>query len=332
MSDEPDVLKSSNEVDLSKNPRVPHLIEMMRSISKATDPDNAYEVFTSTMTKVFPSIAFLTLSTSGLESGQFRLLQQVDHAGKVHVHRPVLGDSVLREPVRSGGFIGQMIARQRPQLFHGVDVPQDSALGDSLAPYHSVMAAPIFQEGDITHWAILMDRRKESFTVEQLEHFVLRANLIGSMLLTITTAQDLRHAVDLNKREIERIASIQRALLPSAPPEIPGVEIDISYETFDQAGGDIYVVREICSEDEGPAPVGCWSVVVGDVSGHGPAATVIMGIVDALLMSYPHADYSPSPVLEYLNERLCEKRIEGSFVTAIVGVPTFLILLKARRR
>ncbi|MCZ6691876.1 MAG: PP2C family protein-serine/threonine phosphatase [Planctomycetota bacterium] len=320
MNGEPDFLKSSNEVDLSRNPRVPHLIEMMRSVSKATDPDEAYEIFASTMRKVFPSIALITLSTSGLEPGQFRLLQQVDHLGEIQVHRPVLGDSVLQEPVRSGGFLGQMIARQRPQLFHGVDVPQDPAMGEFLAPYHSVMAAPIYLEGDVTHWGVLLDRRKESFSEEQLEHFVLRVNLMGSTLQTIMTAQDLRHAVDLNKTEIERIASIQRALLPSSPPEIPGVEIDISYETFDQAGGDIYVVREICSEEEGPAPVGCWSVVVGDVSGHGPAATVIMGIVDALLISYPHADWSPSPVLEYLNERLCEKRIEGSFVTAIVGV------------
>ena len=44
---------------------------------------------------------------------------------------------------------------------------------------------------------------------------------------------------------VERIAGIQRALLPDPLPEIPGLNINASYKTFDQAGGDMYALRPL---------------------------------------------------------------------------------------
>ena len=168
---------------------------------------------------------------------------------------------------------------------------------------------------------MVLDERPDAFDGGLLEDLVVWENLIEAMLQNIKTTEELRQAVDYNRKQVERMATIQRALLPAAPTDVPGLEIDVSYETFDHAGGDMYSIQKLGSDARGEGVEDqLWSILVGDVSGHGPAAAVVMAIVDSLLGSCPREIRGPARVLGYLNEKLCEKRIEGSFVTAVMGV------------
>ena len=118
--------------------------------------------------------------------------------------------------------------------------------------------------------------------------------------------------------EVDRIASIQRALLPAELPQVNGLDMVVSYETFDRAGGDMYAfIRE---GDEPHAPIG---VLIADVSGHGPAAAVVMALLRGALWSLPDRAavlQRPSLALAYLNQQLCDTPIEASFVTAFMAV------------
>ena len=85
-------------------------------------------------------------------------------------------------------------------------------------------------------------------------------------------------------REIERMADIQRALLPTENLVVPGVNLAVHYLAFDRVGGDVYDIQEIGS---GPSRTSRqrdkWSFFVGDVSGRGPATAMLMSAVLALL-------------------------------------------------
>jgi serine phosphatase RsbU (regulator of sigma subunit) len=98
--------------------------------------------------------------------------------------------------------------------------------------------------------------------------------------------------------ELEVAAGLQMSILPN-DPQVPGLEIAAHMEPATQVGGDYYDV--IPTED------GCW-MAIGDVSGHGLGAGVIMlmlqSSIAALVRSDP--DASPSRIECLVNDVLFE--------------------------
>jgi serine phosphatase RsbU (regulator of sigma subunit) len=134
--------------------------------------------------------------------------------------------------------------------------------------------------------------------------------------------EQLKEATERIRAEVEHIAAIQRALLPLKLPIIAGLEIAASYETFDQAGGDLYDFISISAPSGSSTgnPSGPWGILVADASGHGPAAAVLTAMVNTLLRSYPGTPKGPAEVLSHLNRHLSAKSLESSFVTAFFGI------------
>jgi sigma-B regulation protein RsbU (phosphoserine phosphatase) len=94
----------------------------------------------------------------------------------------------------------------------------------------------------------------------------------------------------------------------------------VSYETCERAGGDMYAIQPPPAppvQAEAKAPE--WGIVVADASGHGPAAAVMMAVMDSLLSVCPNRIEGPAAILTFLNEHLSLRDIEHSFITALVA-------------
>jgi sigma-B regulation protein RsbU (phosphoserine phosphatase) len=189
------------------------------------------------------------------------------------------------------------------------------------------MAIPLYDNGEPLNWAISLLKAADGFSMEELEESVLRSNLGGTMVKNAVITRKLRDAHAAIRHEVEQIAGIQRALLPASVPEIPGLGIGVHYETFDQAGGDMYALRPLRPIKGGSLieadccdPCGPWGVLIADVSGHGPAAAVVMAMMRAIFDAYPREPAGPAEVLEHANRHLFAKRIEQRFVTALFAV------------
>jgi sigma-B regulation protein RsbU (phosphoserine phosphatase) len=117
-------------------------------------------------------------------------------------------------------------------------------------------------------------------------------------------------------REARQVGQLQRALLPASVSRIAGLEIATSYEPTGRAGGDSYDLFRL-DPDRGDA---CrWCILIGDASGHGLAAAVVMAIVQAVLHAHPAGAAGPAALLRHANRQLCDKQI-GGFFTAFLGV------------
>src|SRR5262249_49190765 len=116
--------------------------------------------------------------------------------------------------------------------------------------------------------------------------------------------------------------AIQKGMLPRPMPDIPGVRLAASYETFDRAGGDYYDLIPLGSQASGVQhdPYGPWGVLIADASGHGPSAAVRVAVIHALLRGAEMRKGGPIDVLGYLNRPLATRAVNGSFVTAFYGV------------
>jgi len=130
--------------------------------------------------------------------------------------------------------------------------------------------------------------------------------------MTVTSQAAL--AIDnarLSQQQKDFAETMQRSLLPSGLPEVPGLELGHVYESSAQVdvGGDVYDF--LLLED------GRLAVVLGDVTGKGIGAAADMAMAKftfrALARSYPE----PSSFLAKANEVVFEEIALGKFITML---------------
>ncbi len=114
------------------------------------------------------------------------------------------------------------------------------------------------------------------------------------------------------QREMELAAEMQSGLMADAAPQVPGVQIVARFRPAREVGGDFYHHRL--------RPDGQLSFSVGDVSGKGMPAALIMGMSRNLLRGTSQLLGRPDAVVEQVNADLYDdlNRV-NTFVTAFVG-------------
>jgi len=92
--------------------------------------------------------------------------------------------------------------------------------------------------------------------------------------------------------------ALQRSLLPTRLPEVPGLDMAARYIPGHTAGvgGDWYDVFAL--------PSGSLGVVVGDVSGHGLRSAVVMGRLRSALRAYTLISDDPAEALTLLDHKM----------------------------
>ena len=113
------------------------------------------------------------------------------------------------------------------------------------------------------------------------------------------------------ERSLELAREIQQNLLPRHLPELPGLDVTGDSRYCDQTGGDYWDVFPT-----GPAESGRVAVVVGDISGHGVAAALLMATARALIRSLAELVPDPAARLSRVNRLLhADCADSGSFLT-----------------
>lgn len=108
------------------------------------------------------------------------------------------------------------------------------------------------------------------------------------------------------QQEMKWARDIQQTLLPRIMPEIPGYQIfGISVPAL-EVGGDYFDV----------VPAGAsWSCIIGDVSGKGVPAAMIMSIVRSLIHTYAEVASEPEEIIRRVNRKLTPDLESEMFVT-----------------
>ena len=309
-------------VDTSASLRIPRLMDMVTALSRAREPAEVLQTFSSYWIELQGPSPYISLSTRGLRPGEYRITRamMIDQlAGPISAD---VWSTAHRLAVHTGGLLGRIVTDGVPVLMHELYLRGDPVLGDRLAAYGTLMAIPLFDQGQPLNWAIDFAEAPDAFSLRELEDELLQSNLVGGTVRHVRTAQELRQANEWIRGEVQRIADLQSALLPARLPDIPGVSMAVNYQTFDHAGGDMYFFHAIGADptDPGKQGDGRVGIMIGDVAGHGPAAAVVMAMIESMIGGYQPMGRSAAELFGYLNRHLCAKRIEQTFVTAWSGV------------
>lgn len=120
-----------------------------------------------------------------------------------------------------------------------------------------------------------------------------------------------RHARD-REREQRLARDIQQHLLPSTPPAIPEFDCWGINVPADAVGGDYY--------DWVPIGGGHLAVVVGDVSGHGVPAALLMSHLRASFHAEARPGIAPREILAAVHASLTRAAIQGRFATFFLAL------------
>ncbi|MDE3185986.1 MAG: SpoIIE family protein phosphatase [Acidobacteriota bacterium] len=164
-----------------------------------------------------------------------------------------------------------------------------------------------------THWNLSDDLTKPLFTFAGSAintPLLLRTLLFFSILYAVVRVYlDGRRRTSSLEQELQNARELQRVLVPSSLPVVPGFTITSAYRPAAEVGGDFFQVM--------PLESGSTLVLLGDVSGKGlraaMAVSLIIGAVRALAEDHP----SPARLLTQLNRRLCG-HLQGGFATCVV--------------
>lgn len=172
-------------------------------------------------------------------------------------------------------------------------------------PVRSYLAAPVVSRRGEVIGGLFFGHEKVGVFTEG--HEKLAEGIAGQAAIAIDNAR--LYAAQRGAAE-----TLQRSILPSRLPQLPGLESAARYRPAMEGievGGDWYDILELDS--------GAVAVVVGDVVGRGLRAAGIMGQLCHAVRAYALEDPSPGGVLSRLN-RFIEKTGEDPFATVVYAV------------
>jgi len=112
-------------------------------------------------------------------------------------------------------------------------------------------------------------------------------------------------------RDLEAARDIQARLAPPVPATLAGLEAGAVLRPSTMVGGDFFDILPMGERI---------AVVVGDVSGKGIPAALLMVMVRTLLREIARGLSEPAEVLARLNTSLCRDMPPSMFVTLVLGV------------
>jgi serine phosphatase RsbU (regulator of sigma subunit) len=241
----------------------------------------------------------------------------------------VLKASKLRHPSPDTPVFSRTIfdyVLQDGQALLCKDVGADSRFAQSPsvkeAQIRTMICAPLRDRGGNAFGVLQIDTRDEHGRFDE-DDLGLLAAVAGPVGVAIENAQ--LHEIALKQAEFRREAqdsrSVQLALIPRQAPQVPGYEFWHAYEPARFVGGDYFDYRPFpgCESPPGKT-VGRWAVAIGDVSGKGMPAALLMARLSSEVGLLLQAELDPTQVVERLNRGLCEARHEDRFITFLLAV------------
>lgn len=154
------------------------------------------------------------------------------------------------------------------------------------------------------------------FTVSDRRTLGLLANQAAIALENARLHQDALEK-ERYARDMQLAADIQRLILPRGVPETPGFELHGWNRPAREVGGDYYDFIEL--GDERDTRGRCVGVILGDVSGKGvPAALMVSTLHSAVRLLLDRIEVG-SDLLERLNRHILESSAPNRFITLMVA-------------
>ena len=176
----------------------------------------------------------------------------------------------------------------------------------------NLIAVPVISPGSDRLLGVLQLLNRSEGAFDELDERLVQA--FAAHAATALERTELLHdakAAEALQYSITVARSIQSRFLPDELPEVDGYELAAWWEPAEMVSGDYYDVL--------PLPDGRLGMVVGDVSGHGVGAALIMASVRAMLHVVARTCSDPAEIIRRLSLAIASDLRGGRFITLFIG-------------
>lgn len=283
--------------------------DLMKEVSRQTDAQELVRIYSRGVRQMMPVDGMVSMSRRGLEAPRYKITRFSGWTEEVNPW-----EQPERLPVLEGGVLGKWLYAATPEVITRLEVDPSDPGYEYLRDVEALIVMPQYENGEALNCTVLMWNNADELPHADFPNILWQSNLFGRTTANLVLGKELGKAYNALERELRAVGEIQRSLLPSVLPAIPGLLLAARYETSQQAGGDYYDIFKL--------PGGRYGFLMADVSGHGTPAAVIMAVTHAIARTYAGVPDHPCQFLDHLNTKLVDyyTTSNGTFVTAFYGV------------
>jgi phosphoserine phosphatase RsbU/P len=177
---------------------------------------------------------------------------------------------------------------------------------------HSILCVPLMVKSELIGVVTSYNKKDEvGFTDEDQRLLAIIAGQSAQIIENARLYEEEKALVGM-KEQVKLAAQIQQDLLPKAPPTLPGYDIAACSIAAQMVGGDYYDFIHI----NGPR----WAICLGDVSGKGLPASLLMANLQATLRGQTALDTPVGETIVRSNRLLYESTDPEKFATLFMAV------------
>ncbi len=180
----------------------------------------------------------------------------------------------------------------------------------------AVLAAPLVHQGEFIGLLALGPRRSEQgYTTDDYQLLKNLATQAAPAFRVADLVREQRQEAQQREQiqqELRIARSIQQTLLPKRQLALEGWIVEAHYQPARAVGGDFYDFIHL--------PNGRISIIIGDVTGKGVPAALVMAMTRTLLRETTKLHDSPGMILSLANDSMVGDIPENMFVTCFYAI------------
>lgn len=223
----------------------------------------------------------------------------------------------IRYSASTFGLTTLLVQQKRPLEFY--DLETNSLFAHlpvaekvALKKTDTALAVPLLVKEKLVGMLLLGNKKSgDYFSPEDLDFF---ATLSAPLAVAVENARLYKEELEKHEmeKELDVARQIQEKLVSQDLPKFPGIDLSATYVPSKQVSGDIYLIVPM----DGHRLV----LAVGDVSGKGVPAALLMATVRASLMTMVEEKLPPHQIVSRLNRLVFENTDSRHFVTFFFGL------------
>ena len=291
-------------------------LRLRRAVEELSIINEVASAVTSTwsLDKIVDSIVQKCVKHLDVDQGNLSLFEEEEEETALRTMVRRVDSRLDSNPFRIGAQLsGWMLKNQAPLLIN--DIIADGrfqAISDDDKPIRSLAAVPLRVKGRMIGILSAFNKHSDEGFTESDQRLLTIIAAQSTQVIEHARLYQEEQALLRMQQELELARNIQNNLLPKSPPNVPGYDMAGQSVSAENVGGDYFDF--LVSEDHRLA------LCLGDVSGKGMPASLLMANVQATIRSQNLAGASAAECVERSNRLLFQSTDSDKFVTLFYGV------------
>ncbi|MCH8558507.1 MAG: SpoIIE family protein phosphatase [Balneolia bacterium] len=264
--------------------------------------------------KIMRSIIGKSIRALGAEQGDITLVDENQDNPSHTLVRSMISTSEHSPLHLNQNLLGWMQINKKPLVINepGNDSRFRNVNWDSTI--HSLLSAPLMVRSKLIGILTVYNKRsdqKAGFSESDQRLLAIIAAQSAQVVENARLYED-EEAYRFMRRELELAANIQKKMLPASAPKLEGYAVSGKNVTAQEIGGDYFDYIQMNEHR--------WALCLGDISGKGLPASLLMANLHAILRGQAFHLVNPGDILKHANSQLFQSTSTDKFATLFLAI------------